>query len=76
MDILKIPTAEKFVYVNASKIVYFEENKMGFTHLFLESGETITIPVNPEEFLLRLVGSDDKLEEKLLTSSDMRAIFE
>ena len=73
MMILKLPLLEKYVYINAEKILFFEENKMGYTELHLDSGETLILPITPEELCLFMNEPID--DPKQLTSSDLSAIF-
>ena len=70
--ILKLPLLEKYVYINAEKILFFEENKMGYTELHLDSGETLILPITPEE-LCHFMNEPE--ESKMLTSSDLQSIF-
>lgn len=75
MMILKFPLLDKFVYINLEKILFFEANKMGYTELHLDSGETMVLPITPEElcaFISQPGPEDDTL---LLNPSDLQAIF-
>jgi hypothetical protein len=73
MIILKLPMIDKHVYINAEKILFFEENKMGYTELHLDSGEMLTLPITPEELCLFM--NEPMEESKMLTSSDLQSIF-
>lgn len=76
MTILKIRLVDRFIYINADKIIFFEENKTGFTRLFLEGGKAIDLPHDPDEFFSQLVGSEKKDDDLVLTDSDLRLIFQ
>lgn len=73
MMILKLPLLEKFVYINAEKILYFESTPTGYTELHLDSGESLTLPITPDElchFISQPSHEDDTL---LLNPSDLKA---
>ena len=75
MLILKLPLLEKFVYINAEKILYFEASPTGFTELHLDSGESLTLPISPEElcaFISQPSPEDDTL---LLSPSTLESMF-
>jgi len=74
MTILKLPMLDHFIYINASKILFFESNKMGYTELHLDSGEMLTLPITPEE-LCHFMNEPAEEESRQLTTSDLSAIF-
>jgi hypothetical protein len=73
MTFLKLPLLEKFVYINAEKILFWESNRMGYTELHLDSGEMLTLPITPEELCHFM--NEPMEESKMLTSSDLQSIF-
>jgi hypothetical protein len=74
MMILKLPLLDHYVYINAEKVLYFEASPTGFTELHLDSGETLTLPISPEELCL-FMNAPIEDESKMLTSSDLQTIF-
>lgn len=67
--ILRLPMLDRFVYINASKILWFEETKTGCTELHLDSGESHLLAISPDELLNFMNGS------KTLTQGDLNQIF-
>ena len=74
MMILRLPMLDRFVYINASKILWFEETKTGCTELHLDSGESHLLAISPDE-LLHFMNDPMEDESKMLTSSDLQSIF-
>ena len=72
MLILKLPMLDRFIYINASKILWFEETKTGCTELHLDSGESHLLAISPDE-LLHFMSEPE--ESKMLTSGDLGALF-
>jgi hypothetical protein len=74
---MKVRLSDKYIFINPDKILFFEENKAGFTELHLDSGETLVIPIDPEELALMLVGlrEQETIDSKALTPADINAIF-
>lgn len=77
MELIKVRLADKFTYINIEKILFFEENRVGFTELHLDSGETLVIPIEPESLALMLTGqsTEHDTNSKALTPADLTAIF-
>ena len=75
MMILKLPLLDRYVYVNAEKILFFEANKIGYTELHLDSGETLTLPTTPEELCAFISQPDHEDDTLLLSPSDLGKIF-
>jgi hypothetical protein len=73
MLILKLPMLDHYIYINASKILWFESTPTGCTELHLDSGESHLLAITPEELCHFM---NEPLEEsKMLTSSDLQSIF-
>lgn len=75
MMILRLPMLEKYVYVNFDKILFFESTKTGFTELHLDSGESLTLPITPEELCAFISQPSPEDDTMLLNPSDLQAIF-
>jgi hypothetical protein len=74
MMILRLPMLDRFIYINASKILWFEETKTGCTELHLDSGESHLLAISPEE-LLHFMNEPAEEESRQLTTSDLQSIF-
>ena len=77
MELIKVRLADKYTYINTDKILFFDENRVGFTELHLDSGETLVIPIEPEKLAVMLTGDSeqDDTDSKALTPADINAIF-
>lgn len=75
MMFIKLPLIDRFTYINADKILFFEENRVGFTELHLDSGETLTIPVSPEELLSFLAENPIDNDTIMLNQADIEKQF-
>jgi hypothetical protein len=77
MELIKVRLADKFTYINIEKILFFEENRVGFTELHLDSGETLVIPIEPEQLAIMLTRGPEQYDHdsKALTPADLTAIF-
>ena len=72
MLILKLPMLDHFIYINASKILWFESTPTGCTELHLDSGECHLLAITPEELCLFM---NEPEESKMLSPSELQAIF-
>lgn len=75
MMILKIRLVDRFIYLNADKIISFEENKAGFTRLFLEGNKQLDVPFSPDDFFSQLTGEPKKDDDLILSDQDLRLLF-
>ena len=75
MIFLKIRLVDKFIFLNADKIVSFEENAAGFTRLFLVDGKKIDVPISTDDFFSQLTGSPQKNDDLILKPEDLELIF-